>query len=58
MTWRHVALIAIAASMVLVCSWRGEACAASMPRIIEAATLIIVGVLAHARNGDDRGPKP
>lgn len=59
MTWKHIAALAIAASMVLVCAARGEACSAAMPRIIECATLIVVGVVGHAGrdNGPTKGPQ-
>lgn len=47
MTWHHVAIILMALAAPLVCGL-SPACSASLPSIIQLATMAIAGTLGHA----------
>lgn len=47
MTWRHVAIIALALSAVMACGL-SSTCGASLSGVIQLATIVISGTLGHA----------
>jgi hypothetical protein len=47
MTWHHVFIITVALATSLICGL-SQHCSASMPAVLQLATVVISGALGHA----------